>query len=686
MWRTRTCRFYFCLLSCLGLFTVTETTQASFPLPPRFSANALASDYTIGQTDLLLPVRGDSAHNLYLDPAVAYGSDSQGIADLGVGYRWIHNEAAILGGYLFGGYSRIDNSARLWVANPGIEVLGSRWDAHLNGYVVMGDRNLRVDSFFGPVFYSGHSAFANVYDTDQHAGHGGDVQLGYQFFPQSSLKGYVGSYFFAPSHISHVWGGAAGLEYWIDSYLKVFASYTLDNVRHSTGALGIGVELGGTHVHRRNPSLEERMTDPVARYLSELGRGSVVPSRDTTGLRMDAGGVSGAELLDNNIAFFSQTGSPNNGGVDLTLANCTIQNPCGPTDFSQIGVDTLSSLLPRTIMYFSGGNYPAVNATETGAITLDVGQGVYSRTANFKQPAVGSARSIFNGAFNLSNNNSLNGIILLPTAAVHSPGVRVNNVGNVLITGSQIGSAGSPFAPLGVSFLGANSTGSISNSEIFALVPININVIAGTSRVIVSGNTLIANGNQATDINVNNATGTVDVTVLGSTLIANGDFATGITISNSAGTVDFTVADNSQITVTGDTATGVQLGEIGSTNQGKSTVILTDTRINGTGTGDTFGVYLINSLHSVLIGRNLGVNVVSTDDKDAHALVTGNFIMPSDPALQIKIDSGFLIVRGANVSEVVLVTRYDGSIQIDPAATVCIKNGIGLTCPAFTEA
>jgi hypothetical protein len=115
--------------------------SAALPLPPRLAANAYASDYTVGQADLMLSVIGDTQHNFYLDPVVSMGSDNQGYADLGLGYRWINNNVAILGLYVFGGYTRIDNNARLWVANPAIEALGSRWDAHLNAYFPMGIRN-----------------------------------------------------------------------------------------------------------------------------------------------------------------------------------------------------------------------------------------------------------------------------------------------------------------------------------------------------------------------------------------------------------------------------------------------------------------------------------------------------------------------------------------------------------------
>lgn len=179
----------------------------------RLSADGYGStDYVVGQADLMLPLKADAGHNFYFDPALAIGNDSQGYLDLGLGYRWLKNNTVILGGYFFGGYSRIDNNARLWVVNPGIEALSSRWDAHLNGYVVMGDRNQNLSSFLTFNGYSGHSEFFNVFNVTQHAGNGVDAKFGY-LLPGVPLKAYVGSYFFSPAQTDNVLGGGAGLEY-----------------------------------------------------------------------------------------------------------------------------------------------------------------------------------------------------------------------------------------------------------------------------------------------------------------------------------------------------------------------------------------------------------------------------------------------------------------------------------------
>jgi hypothetical protein len=119
-------KWYGLLISCL---TLMSNTVLADPLPTRFSANAYTGAYTVGLADLMLSLDGDEVHNLYVDPQAAYGSDQQWFADLGLGYRWINNDAAILGWYAFAGRTHVSNNSDFWVANPGVEILGRRWDA-----------------------------------------------------------------------------------------------------------------------------------------------------------------------------------------------------------------------------------------------------------------------------------------------------------------------------------------------------------------------------------------------------------------------------------------------------------------------------------------------------------------------------------------------------------------------------
>lgn len=464
----RRLQYFFILVMCL--YTANGLANS---LAPRFSANAYTGVYTIGSADLMLSLDGDEIHNLYVNPQVTYGSDQQWLADLGLGYRWIYSDAAILGWYTFAGQTRVNNNSDFWIANPGIEVLGSRYDAHLNAYIPVAGRSHEINYQYqfnsvSEPFFTGHSEIINsVFDLAneiERIGNGADAVVAYQPFRQVPLKAYVGAYFFDIPGTTHLRGAMAGFQYWFDQNLKLFSNYSVDNYQHSKLIAGLGVSFGGVRKHTADPSLSERLTDPVERYLAHWGHGSAIPSRT---LFFPEGQGTSVQLISNNIAFFSQNGSPNNGGMGLNLTNCTFEDPCAPSDFSQTGVNTLSSLLPNTTMFFNGGNYPALDSAGTGAISLNPGQSIASRSADFSEAVTGANRSTFNGAFILTNNNTLNDIILLPTSnTAAGNAISASGASNVTVNDSQIGSAANRFLNTAL-FLSASQF-SLNNSNVFA--------------------------------------------------------------------------------------------------------------------------------------------------------------------------------------------------------------------------
>ncbi|MGA7536993.1 MAG: hypothetical protein WBV88_06665 [Candidatus Rickettsiella isopodorum] len=459
--------FHFIL--CSFIFFISNV-QARELLPPRFSANASTGVYTVGQADLMISLDGDQQHNLYVNPQGAYGSDQQWYGDVGLGYRWIKNESAILGWYLFAGHTRVENSSGFWLTNPGLEVMGRRWDARINVYIPVAGRSNELgikefDIVNTPVF-TGHTEMINSVFSDanaiQQVGNGADARVGYQLFRSVPLKGYLGAYFFDIANADKVRGGAAGLEYWFDDNIRVFTNYSYDNYQHSNVIGGIGISFGGVrNGHTADPSLAERLTDPVERYLANLGHGSGIPSKT---LLYGMGSGSRSVLVSDSIAFFSQTGTPNNGGGSLTLANCTFENPCGPTDFSQTGVNTLNNLLPNTRMYFNGGNYFANIGTDP--LPLNNGQSIHSRTTDYSAPATGTDRSSFGGGFVLAGNNLLENIILIPFLG-GSPltGVTINGQNNQ-IRGSDIGNENNRYGGYGIDDLGIKTR--IENTAVYA--------------------------------------------------------------------------------------------------------------------------------------------------------------------------------------------------------------------------
>jgi hypothetical protein len=467
------------LLSCCAW---SASALAGGYLPPRLSVDANAGgSATVGQADLLLSLKGDERRNLYLDPQAAYGTDEQWYADLGLGYRWIQNDAAILGGYVFASRSQVANQSSFWIANPGVEAMGSRWDARINGYIPVGGRSddLGIVQFnrSSRFVFSGHTRrLVTSYlmgDETQQIGDGVDAKVGYQVFRNVPLKAYLGGYFFNIPNADNVRGGAAGVEYWFDQHVKTFINYTYDNLQHSTVVGGLAVSFGGVNESRADPSLSERLTDPVERYLANLGHGSGIPS-DTELTNLQTGrrsvlsnqsinnlpGGDSSETETSSMAFFSQTGTPNNGGVGLSMANCNFENPCGPTDFSQTGVNTLNSLLPNTVMFFNGGTYPARNGSS--ALTLNNGQGVFGMNANYNAAASGAARPQFNGAFLLAGNNTLDSIILNNSLGAMTTAITSNDGQNLVINNVNIGSAATPYG-MAMNLNGASAILSGSN-------------------------------------------------------------------------------------------------------------------------------------------------------------------------------------------------------------------------------
>ena len=481
-----------CLIFIPVIFFISNL-QARESLPARFSANAYTGVYTVGQAELMVSLDGDEQHNLYVDPQGAYGSDQQWVGDLGLGYRWINNDAAILGAYLFAGHSRVENSSGFWIVNPGIEALGSRWDARINAYIPVAGRSneLGIKGFNivnTPVF-TGHTGVINSVFNDanaiQQVGNGADARVGYQFFHQVPLKGYVGTYFFAIPNTNNILGGAAGLEYWFDDNIRVFANYSYDDYQHSNVVGGLGISFGGVRKHWADPSLSERLTDPVDRYLANLGHGSGIPSKT---LLYGMGSGSSSVLISDSIAFFSQTGTPNNGGTALNINNCTFENPCGPTDFSQTGVNDLSTLLPNTDFYFNGGTYEAADGVEP--LTLNNGQSIFSRTSNYSASATGAARSEFEGGFILNGNNQLNAVVFHYSPGFTEEAIFSNGGQNIRLNSIQIGDGVSPPYPTAIEFI--NGAVAIMNqSVVFSLRAINLN---DSSFNIQSSAIIVANG------------------------------------------------------------------------------------------------------------------------------------------------------------------------------------------------
>ena len=219
------------------------------------------------------------------------------------------------------------------------------------------------------------------------------------------------------------------------------------------------------------------------------------------------------------------------------------------------------------MFYFNGGTYPANNIGN--ALTLNVGQSVFSRTGDYSAAATGAARSTFNGGFILNGNNTLDGVILNNTLVAPTNGISSNGGQNIMINNSQIGSAGNPYTN-GVNLLNV-SNASITGDTIEASL-IGLNVLNSTS--INVDNTVI-NANGA------NAAGVVGA---GSQINLNNGV---ITVTSNAASSSAGISSLSNATVTGD---GMQI------------------TVTNNGTGPALDLFTFSSGSIVVVNNQLVAN------------------------------------------------------------------------------
>ena len=642
-------------------------------LSPRISLNGYTSDYTVAEADLMWPIEGNAKQNFYINPQWVYGSDNQNTASLGVGYRWLHNAEAIYGAYLFGGYARIPNNARVWIVNPGVEVMGRRWDVHLNAYVPIGDRRYSVwDTAY---YFADNSLYEANLHAVQEVGNGADVKWAYQLSSTLPLKAYVGSYFFSPARSENIVGGAVGAEYWLDNFLKLFTRYSYDNLHHSTVAIGIGLEWGGTRVHRANPALRERLTDPVAHYLANLGYAASIPSRKTTPQ------VLGSKTVYDNIAFFSH-GAPRPSygyAAQNTTKACTYENPCGPADFNQENIDSLQTRLPHTQLYFSGGAFSALNK-QGNAISLKPGQSIHGRTLDYTSPAAGNARTRFDGGFELDANTALTDIILKPAGRVKN-GIVAEEISHISIMNSQIGSPDARFEK-GIKLDGV-SGGMINNTSVFTnkygieLKKSNaISIQSSQLSIFASKDNDIALG-----ITVENGTG-VNITdssvdVVGNSKIRNA----GIDVIDAQATIN---------------RTAVRVGsglepqqQFGISVSGDSNLAINDSSFKVAGASDNIGIVKEVAGANTDNKVNLCINNTTITVGTATSQGMQVFLqLPDDSgnrgSLDMFMNNSKLSLQGTDANSLEFVNRtknnWNANDKIHMRGVICMKNGRMSAC------
>ncbi|KTD08245.1 inverse autotransporter beta domain-containing protein [Legionella jamestowniensis] len=381
----------FLSLSLLAVYNSSlhaEFRPTSFPLIPRLSGEGYFGNRALGEFDGMVPIYGNQDGILYVDGLGKLGSDDGYLGSIGGGLRGIHNNY-LWGAYVFGDYNRTSRGQHFPVVNPGLELMTNYLDIHVNGYfptTKQKSEGIFLGSDLGTTQYisfTGHSQFDSLINVVEEVGNGVDGEIGLTLPETRNLRLFGGGYHFAPQNTSDINGIVGGVEVPINHNLTVAFRDSYDNVQKNTALFTVRFTLGGIKKSEQ-PTVRDRLLDPIPRHLGTWDTGSGIPSQQAylnTGVRV---------LTRDNIWFFSGTGSPfvaANG-----FGNCTFENNCLDSSFNQPTLDAINTISPNANLYIGPGTYgnigtttspSSITAMATSLLTLD-GQSLYGRSIDFK--------------------------------------------------------------------------------------------------------------------------------------------------------------------------------------------------------------------------------------------------------------------------------------------------------------
>lgn len=670
-------------------------------LNPRLEAQVYSTtQYQGAQFDGMLPVGGDLTHNLHVDLQGLLNTASQGWAGAGFGFRWLPNEYNGLGAYVFADRNQMDPHRFFSILSPGLEYFNARLDARLNTYFPIGKHRRVLNSGFGSelgldtAHLIGRRLYDAYIDRTQEIGPGLDVSFGYHVVPRVPFIAQLGAYHFHFRDAHPINGVTLGGQFWLNPAWYLDAAYAYDNQQRSVATLSLGVRIGGTQYFypTASRSAQSRITDPIDRYIARSSHGAT-PYRTVFLNATDrfleqnpnhAGinnrGPGGTIVLQDHLFFFNSAITDSTPITDPS--QCTASNPCGPNQFTQVGVDGIALIDPLAVLYFNGGSYTASTGFNS-PIALHPNQTLESRSNDFKQPASDNNRTIFAGGFVLNGNtlnrisvqyfidpigitvasgaNQLNHSMIGDTDYFFTTGLDVQN-GSIIVSDSQILANTTAINVSGGSHFNGTLGVFSANSEQNNVT--GISAIEGSSVQLTDSNvSAISSSSFATATAI--ALTQANLTTTNSTIVATSKLISfGINVTDSVALIDRSrVIANTQPTSTSGSDSANAIKAV------NSALTIDNSLLRATGIFpigmvlNNSGVIFLDSSLNVQ-AQKLAVGAIGDNDSATTITFLGNNVLP---------------LSGSNVQPFQLFPQGSLTVAQDASLT-CLNSGNQITC------
>lgn len=521
----------------LNSSTLPSSAQPSqiLPLSGRILGSAAITHIGLLGGDGMLPLIRKEEKFIYGNFLGGYGTNNTYLVSPGIGYRSIIRNF-IFGGYLFGDYDRTNLNKNFWVISPGLELISTRWDFHLNGYFANDSKALgpatveqtlasQVDQFELGTHNQHTQLTFNQQLISKYAviGHGFDAALGFNFSVKENLRSriYFGGYYYNPPdkyNIKNIGGVAAGWNQPINKTLSFSLFNSYDQINKYTVGIGLNFVFGG-RVNILSNDIHDRELDPVQRHIGIIATGAGAYDQKSV-LKRDYAPLS-TSLKYSNVYFISPNGTGNG-----TYGN--------PAPLAQSTLDNINMSSPNDArLYLQGGVGTTYQVTLLDGLKPYNGQNFYGRSFDYASSAIGNDRPMLF----LVNNTDGYQIFHLGVNGTNSTFSDLQFSTNF---------ASGLNASVGL-FIDGNFTNTTLNNSVFSnfrtaiYLPSNANLNINHSN-FNNNNTVINSSGSASNFNIQNTTITAD-----STFDFQGTQPGGIQLTNTGtGTVNFT-ADQLQI-------------------------------------------------------------------------------------------------------------------------------------------
>lgn len=606
----------------------------------------------LGQGDVLFPLLSRYDRDIFIYGQGRYSYDGASWANnpwtgsIGVGYRQIIANSMVFGAYILGSDTKTNTKHSIYMASPGIELLGKVWEFRLNGYLPFKNTDWDTEGWasdfgdYSHVSFKWHNEYDAKFIFHEETGVGADTDIGRTLFSWDHLlvKGFLDGYYFSMKHNTSVYGGGARLTFEPTNYLKFSVADTYDNHRKNVAmaALQLSIyDLFSSSSSRPDPNdLEHKLYAPLERNFANIGSGS--DARTTGG--PDDKALTSPEVVypsapkHSNVWFFyggnnNVTAAMNSSSdaANTDTPDGTYEHPYSAADFDQAKLDYIHKQGNNAIIYLSSGSYNAYTHFLPLQLYSDmVLQGRMGAEHGFQEPATGAQRPVLNGALKVSSNDAVENLVLNSDVAstCQETGLTLDNAQNVLLSDVSLGSNDTDNGyQTAISMLGTSSL-TLDNSKIYAynelhgLEAVGIKTQGNSSVDALNHSTVSAINQDGTAYGIK--AGDADNSVVTS-LNINGDATTtfsGTGTENGYGlfinspTVTMAGINRVNFTGTGNNSSSGYGAYIVANNLAINNIAAT----NFTGNGDQngYGLYFVGASSIANIGKISGVNFIGT--------------------------------------------------------------------------